>query len=701
MLAIAAALWPSRALGPLDGLPLNGTAEAIVLGVCVPILWVMHRRFLDARWARVAVVALLGIKVAGSLLLTQEGLCARFSTAAPFRTEVLTIPIEEPNGVLRSWDVRADWRAGDPACTAVIDRPYATLSAFPVWFLNFTDSVVGPSGTIHEGSVRRDIAMNVRGAVTVPDGGQFSIALDRDMRVAGTVGSAQVAASEGAPVAAELAAGTHAVDLHIMLTGDRWKFLPTWNGRDAFEAAKLTVAPERTVDAWLAPIARYSTILIIGLLLVGWTAAVVVEHRASPILVAWTAAASVLLVAIVASGRFERVAIAALIGAPFVPLAKAHRTWRGVLLLVGVPWLAFFVARSLPEIGQISAYSVDDWLAYQVAGYRVYMNGFWLEGGSRVFDYQPLYRWISGALHLVFGDSSVGEVYWDAACLLAGALAAFTFVSPVAGFRWGVAAAAVTLVTFTVGTMWYFVGRGLSEVSAAGFAFCAALCVTAARKRPAAAVGAGVLAVAMFYTRLNHLIFAVFLIALLVPVSVGAAWRRGLQAVRTIDPRPAFVYIATFGTGVMLFALRTWWYTGAFSIFHGTSLKNNDTGLRLSTLGSLDVWKRIAHSLSSLVWMNEPPYPDPRAVVVVVGVVLAAAALLQFPRVNRLPLSIAVVIVGAGVSSLFAHTHNYPGRMSIHLIPFAVAVTACAVAKLLRAAASRTPQARRHQTVPA
>jgi hypothetical protein len=45
-----------------------------------------------------------------------------------------------------------------------------------------------------------------------------------------------------------------------------------------------------------------------------------------------------------------------------------------------------------------------------------------------------------------------------------------------------------------------------------------------------------------------------------------------------------------------------------------------------------------------------------------------------------LPLSIAVVIVGAGVSSLFAHTHNYPGRMSIHLVPFAVAMAAIAAA---------------------
>jgi hypothetical protein len=45
--------------------------------------------------------------------------------------------------------------------------------------------------------------------------------------------------------------------------------------------------------------------------------------------------------------------------------------------------------------------------------------------------------------------------------------------------------------------------------------------------------------------------------------------------------------------------------------------------------------------------------------------------------------SLAIVTIGAGASSFLAHTHNYPGRMSIHLAPFAVAMTLTAGAKLL------------------
>ena len=51
-------------------------------------------------------------------------------------------------------------------------------------------------------------------------------------------------------------------------------------------------------------------------------------------------------------------------------------------------------ARAFAEIGAFTSYSPDDWLAYQVAGYRIFMDGYWLEGGTPTFDYQPLYRWI-------------------------------------------------------------------------------------------------------------------------------------------------------------------------------------------------------------------------------------------------------------------------------------------------------------------
>jgi hypothetical protein len=573
--------------------------------------------------------------------------------------------------------VRADWRAETPGCTAIVDRPYFSASAFPAWFVNITDFAT-PG--------RRQVAMDVSGYARVPERGLFVMEVGGGMAVTGRIGSQEVSSTDGRPMLAALDAGVHRVDLHGTLTGDDWRLVPTLNGRDAFSATSFTTMAPRTIDR-AAVVFRAVDVALVVMLLGAWMVTVALAYRASPALLAWCAASAGVLAAVGVTGRFERIAVVLLAGAVLVPVAEPHRNLRGGLLLVGVPWLVLIAARSLPQIAHVTAYSNDDWLAYQVAGYRIFMNGFWLEGGSRVFDYQPLYRWMSGALHLVFGDSSVGETYWDAICLLLGASVAFVLVDRAAGFRWAVAAAVGTLATFWLGTIWYFVGRGLSEVAAAGWGFVAALLLLHARATDGRlavrlAVLAGVFAVLMFYTRLNHLPFAVILIALPIPVTVPSRWRDAWQQFTSIDVRVSAAYLGTFAAGVALFATRTWWYSGVFSILYGTSLKYNDTGLRLTTIAHPEVWGKIWHSLRALVWMNEPPSPDPRAALVVAGVLLSAAALLQVPKANRLPLSIALVTIGACVSSFLAHTHNYPGRMSIHLAPFAVAMTMTAGAKL-------------------
>jgi hypothetical protein len=118
-----------------------------------------------------------------------------------------------------------------------------------------------------------------------------------------------------------------------------------------------------------------------------------------------------------------------------------------------------------------------------------------------------------------------------------------------------------------------------------------------------------------------------------------------------------------------------------FSLLYGTSLKNNDTGLRIGTLADPDMWQRVIHSLSALVWMNEPPAPDPRAAFVVAGVLVSVLACLQTPRMRDVPAAAVLTTIGSMAAALFVHTHNYPGRMSIHLVPFAVAVAVIAGAR--------------------
>ncbi len=675
LLAAGALLWPGRALGMFDGAPLSGAGEAIVIGLIVPSLWWFDRRFLATWPARAAIVALLALKTSG-LLLTPQGLCARFSTAAPFTGEIATIGISEPLGVLRSWDVRADWRADSPACTAIVDRSYRATSEFPAWWVNLMDF-------IHPG--RPDLALELGGQVRVNEPGTFSLAAAEGLTITGAVGQQPVTAAPGGTLSVPLAAGVHGVALHATLTGDQWSLMPLWNGTDAWSSATFTTGMPGTFDRAAGVIGALTSVLVIGLV-IGWIAFAIRSLQSETALLAWVAGSAVAFGWLGTEPRLERFAGVALAAALAVPMSLRWRNLRGAFLLVGVPWLAFFAAHSFVNIGRFTAYSGDDWLAYQVAGYRIFMHGYWLEGGSLAFDYQPLYRWVTGSLHLVFGDSSVGETYLDAACLLSGGLLAFHLAKARAGYRAGVAAAVATLATFTIGTIWYFPGRGLSEIVAAGFSFLAAFFLLRARLgRWSSLLAGAAMAVLMFYTRLNHLIFAASLVVLLLPLRASSIPSAVMAALARARVRLALAYGGVVAAGVGLFMLRTWWYTGAFSLFYGTSLKNNDTGLRLQTVASADVWTRIGHSLLSLVWVNEPPQPDIRAAFVVTGVAAAVLAVLQAPVLRNLPVAVVLLIAGTMASGVFVHTHNYPGRMSITLAPPAAAAAVIALVLMGRA----------------
>ena len=225
-LAVVALAWPSRALGPLDGVPLNGRAEALLLGLVVPALLWIHSKALMRPALRVTVVGLVLLK-ASALALTPQGLCARFSTTAPFIGETHTIPIVEPDGWLRSWDIRADWGAQTPQCTAIVDRAYASGREFPAWFVNLLDS-------IRPG--RTDLSMTLRGVMRVPDAGTFTLAASSDMRISGMVGSVHVDSTAG-PITAALQAGQHSIALQASLVGSDWRLEPLWNGTDAWSSA--------------------------------------------------------------------------------------------------------------------------------------------------------------------------------------------------------------------------------------------------------------------------------------------------------------------------------------------------------------------------------------------------------------------------------------------------------------------------------
>jgi hypothetical protein len=648
-----ALLWPSHVVGPLDGIPLDQPSDAFIIGLLLPALWWLGRDATRASSVRMLVVLLLTWKVAGHAVLQQQGLCGATYAAVPWSGTTQTIRVAEPSGALRSWDLRADWRDATPHCTTILTRPLYGTRDFPAWFVNITDQMLG----------HRNFSMAITGHLTI----------GAPRRLQWNDGIVDTSA-DGAGLTLER--GTHALAHVLKLSNDDWRFAPTLDDEPLWDAALVTVGRPGVFDHWVAPWGWAVTPIIVVALAA--CMAVRVWRSLSPnaaMVAGVIGAAAVSLALAFAGGEWARAAGVVAFIACAIPVRRRLRNLRGAFLLIGIPWLTFFATWSRGEIGRFTIYSYDDWLAYQVAGYRIFMNGYFLEAGTPTFDYQPLYRWISGALHLVFGDSSVGEVYLDAAALLAGALLAFSLVRASVGFRGGLAAAAATLATVTLGTSAHFIGRGLSEISAAGCGFVAIFFLLRGRRGKAAwIVAATVMAVLMVYARLNHLLWAPCLAAFLLPRKTPASAKAATAALSLIRRWQMAIFAGGFATGVLLIALRTFYYTGVFSLFHGTSLRHNDTGLRPWTLLDAAVWSNITHSIASFISMTEPPRPDPRSLVMVAGVVAWTGAVLRRRIAQRMPASLLIAAAGAAVGALFAHAHPYPGRFSIHAVPLASAM---------------------------
>jgi len=656
--AVVALAWPARTIGLLDGIPFDTRVEAVLLGLAVPALWWFDRSVFDRSAARVLVAALLALKVASTALLTQAGLCTAFRAERPIAGEIEAIRFDDPSGALPSWDVRASG-----SCSAITARAYRSRAEFPTWFVNLLDNVNPPQSRV---------LMRISGVVVAPSPGTLTLETtpDMDARVEVDQRPATVVAGRHAIA---LGGGPHVLTMTGVLTAASGKLEAFWDGADLWKATRTTVAPPSRIDRIAAPLVGPAIGACALVLLALWIARAARTARLRPIEWAWIGGASAAL-AMGARAGFDRPAVLLLFGVLLLPAAARRANVRGGFLLIGIPWLALFAVSSLDRIAAFSVYTRgNDWLTYQISAYRIYRFGAWLEAGEKVFYYQPLYRWICGALHLVFGDSSVGELYWDAACLLAGALLALHLAKR-AGRLSAMAAAVAVLSIAAIGPIWHLIGRGLAEITAAGFATLAMFSLLRAGRSgaPAAAAG-GVFAVLAYYSRLNHMLFAGGLLALILPLRVQArALRHPLRLLARLDWSAVAVYGGVLALGLVALATRTWYYGGRFSVFQGTSLGLNYLGFDPS---------KVAHSVVATAIGNESF--DVRGLPILVGVVFASLAILQVPRFAALPLGPALVCLSGLAGAFIAHAHGYPGRFAVHLLPVATALAISGIGVLV------------------
>ena len=694
LIAVVALLWPARTSGQLDGLPLEHTiANAVLVGVVVPSLLCFHPRFLRARLARGAVVALLAWKGIGAAALTPDGWCVRFEPQQPLVKDAASI-------VPHSWDVRADWRSDTPACSAMMRRAYTGLGEFPVWFFNLPPPNESWPGE-HDRPPGARTAMTVSGFLDAAHSGVLQFDVTPDMNATAYVDGVKV------DDAVTVAPGTHHVRIEAMLTGERWRFEPHWNGADLWHSAGIVATAKRPsrLDVLARPAAGWVvTVLALGLVL-AWTASMV-ARIASPAAIAWMVGASAGLGWLAATDRvaLAQWGVAGLAGAALVPVPARLKNLFGAFVLVGIPWLALIVVANAGHIGRFLWYtSGSDFWMYQRFGYRIVMQGYWLEGGTKLFYFQPFYRWVSGVLHLLFGDSSVGEFFWDGACFLVIALLAFYLTRASSGFRCGLVAAAVTLAVVALGAPWGLIGRGLSEITSAGFIHLGAFMALRSRRGSLAwAAAAGILASLAFYTRLNNLPMAAAITLFAMSARVPL---RQFSVLQLASPKPkakagawdtriawrtAVMVPVVLAMGLAFFAWRNWYFNGVFSVFHGT--QRNIVALWQPGMSFGAVMAKWLDSVLMVLTVHDPPAFDWKASPVLVGALVAPLALLGVPRLRDVP-ALPVLFFIVGISAAFvARGWTYQGRFSVHIIGVTCALAVCGIERLLRPQARATPR---------
>lgn len=673
---LVAAWWPSRVTGLLDGAPFDNAADAVVLGLLLPVLLWLAPAAYRTRRAQVVVVALLAWKAFTSVAFVQQGWCARVEPSRPY--------VLDGTGAPKAWDVRADWRSDDPRCTAIATRPYLIDEQFPVWFFNL------PSATKGEGPQPEDVPplavthLTLRGTMSPRDGGVLKVRTSTNVSAQLTV-DGQPASIDGI----QIAAGSHDVVITATLTDLGWVLAPLWNDADLFSAVPTTVTAPSVLDRGAQGLARWIAFFLAGSLVLIGLASVWIEilDWRIAVWIAATATAGALVPLWIPARRWHYTMLA-LLAATALPLKRPLRNVRGAFILLAPLWFSLHIVDTYLDIGFDRMQLLmpgNDWWQFQRYAYRIYMQGYWLEGGEITFWFRPLYRWIAGALHMLFGQGQTGENYWDAIGVMIIALFAFDAVRRLRGFKWGLVAGALALTTYLSGPGHVFIGRGLSEITSAAFIYLAALCALearAARSLPLA-IGSGACAVLAAWTRENNLPMAVAVVMFAWPLDVPASvlWTPREWFAKVW--RPIVIAIPTALTvGTVLFALRTWYYTGAFTLPWVNSQINHlavwQPGMTMAA-----ALQAMLSSVMMVATTTDPPRFHNGAIPILAGAALSLVALVGAPLARRLPLALVAFTMSGFVSALIARGTAYSGRFSIHIVGATVAVLVCAASAII------------------
>jgi len=372
-----------------------------------------------------------------------------------------------------------------------------------------------------------------------------------------------------------------------------------------------------------------------------------------------------------------------IVGASFLFWAKWKKDLRNfqaatitlsTFLLFAPALLFYFSKKWWNLIGQGFNWGAgDDWVAYQSYGRRVFVEGDWLRASEGVFTMQPLYRYIVGMYHWLFGQSVFAQNMADVWCILGAAILIACFAVK---FRVAPAVIFIACISYLsinlLGDFKQFLGIGLSETHAMMFMVLAGWFLYKAREGSTKLVGlAAMLGIFGYWTRLDHLGAVVCLAFLLLEPMEGptGGWK-GYWDRFQLQWKRFSLYWGLGIFSVLLISFRNWWLGGSFFVAdtgHGNFTRDLDRG-------------NYYLILTGNEWGH---FPGIAGFIMVLGVLVALLVLIWRPKsLLNFPLSLGVIFIGLLAPYAVLWTGGYPPRWSIHVLPFSVLVVAFMLDKL-------------------
>ncbi len=681
MVLLAAFLvLPSRMELMFDGLPWSHRSEFWVAAGVLPLLAILDRSYLNQRLPYLALALLVVLKLVMSIMAPAGGWEAR----------VYATPRAVQEG---QWErtYSTFWR---PGLSELLDRPWSNAREFPIEWMN--RGPTPPPGGFWLG-------VEFQGMARVPEGAGLAVVASgleggsvKGYDVSGGFREAPLVpglaeASRLDPAA--LPGGAFKVEGRLRYGPGNWSLVPVlvWPGgrvEPAFQQgvlwrnqSGLTISSGR-LEVWLAlaKAINYGFLawltgwafwalgalwrrrivdawLVLLMALTAGLPHLLVRHISDPVHLLPLAAAAVLASAGLALDAGLR---------PAAWAPRAGRPGLTVLAVLGPGVLAWFLWLYGSEAGAMTFYSQgDDWLTYQNLARRIFLTRDWLDAADGVWHMQPIYRYVVGALHTLFGQSAAAQNLLDVWSAL-GTAAVTTAVARLLGLgTWpALLAGFLFLAPELLGPFRYHLGRGLQEHLGMFAVIATAWAVLrAGTKGFWGALLAGGAAVLAFWVRQDHLgVLASLGLFCLEPGQGGTAtaWRTFWMSFGE-KWRWLAVYLGVLGAGALLVALHNWWFGGLFTLIAPGNLN----------FLNIHTWDGRAWNYYVLLAASEGQ-PSWTAWLLVPGTLLGLLTLVWRPgELRRYPLALGMSLAGLLAPYLYVKVSAYPPRFSLHLLPLA------------------------------